>query len=249
MTARNVYLNGDYSLAKSKGFDICQLKYDGWYTTAVHREKEVDFFSETQRLYASANSTGLDGCILTGEFMRGTQWSQHPDRKGRFFVYDIAAIFGEPITNESYITRLKLIRKLTLPSTYSLVDTYRIEDFDTLWTRYVLREGWEGVVFRRTGSVLGDAIMRQKREYSLDGVVVGFEPGLGKYEGSLGAVRVAVGENVTSVGGGFTDAERADIWGNQAQYLGRVLEFTCNAIFESGNVRHPRFVRWREDKQ
>lgn len=248
MTVRNVYLNGDVELARQKGFDIVQLKLDGWYCTAIHHAAEVEFYSETNRQFATATSAGLDGCILIGEFMRGTQWSQHPDRKGLFFVYDIAAVFGEPITNETYITRYKLLRKLPLPSSYRLVDCYRIEDFDSTWQRYVMCEGWEGVVFRRSSSILGDAIMRQKREYSLDGTVVGFEPGLGKYEGSLGAVRVAVGENVTSVGGGFTDVERRNIWTAQTNYLGRVMEFTCNAIFESGNVRHPRFVRWRDDK-
>ena len=246
--SRNLYLNGDYQLAKSRGFDICQLKLDGWWCRAIHAHGGVDFRSETDRSFGSAALGGLDGCTLIGEFMRGTQWSQHVDRKGRFFVFDVWSVFGEPITTESYVTRYKILRKLRLPSTYSLVDTYRIDDQPALWDRYILREGWEGVVYRRSSSTVDDAVMREKREYSIDGTVVGFEPGMGKYEGSLGAVRVAYGENVTSVGGGWTDAERHAIWANQTAFLGRVCEFTANAIFESGNVRHPRFVRWRDDK-
>lgn len=247
--ARNLYLNGDYALAKSRNFDLCQLKYDGWWCKALHNSGGVDFRSETDRSFGSAALGGLDGCILIGEFMRGTQWSQHPDRKGRFYVYDIWAVFGEPITTETYVQRYKILRKIQLPPAYSLVDTYRIDDQPALWERYVLREGWEGVVYRRSTSPIDDAIMREKREYSLEGTVVGFEPGLGKYAGSLGACRVAVGQaNTTLVGGGYSDAERVHIWTNQSGYLGRVMEFTANAIFESGNVRHPRFVRWRDDK-
>jgi ATP-dependent DNA ligase len=247
--SRNLYLNGDLATAKARGFDICQMKYDGWWCKCVTHSGTAHYHSETDREFGTSSGFDLDGCILIGEFMRGTQWSQHPDRKGRFFIYDLWAIFGEPITNETYLERYRLLRKLTLPSVYTLVDTYRIDNQPALWERYVLREGWEGVVYRRSVSTLDDAVMREKREYSLEGTVVGFEPGLGKYEGSLGAVRVAYGQNTTSVGGGFTDAERVDIWGNQQTYLGRVMEFTANAIFESGNVRHPRFVRWREDKQ
>jgi len=245
---RNLYLNGDYPTAKARGYDICQLKYDGWWCRAIHSSGGVDFRSETDRSFGSVALGGLDGCVLIGEFMRGTQWAQHPDRKGRFFIYDLWSIFGEPITNETYTARLRLLRKLTLPSVYTIVDTYRINDQPALWERYVLREGWEGVVYRRSSATLDDAIMREKREYSFEGVVVGFEPGLGKYESSLGACRVAYGQNTTSVGGGFTDEERRTIWNNRAVYLGRVCEFTANAVFESGNVRHSRFIRWRDDK-
>lgn len=246
--SRNLYINGDLELAKARGYDIVQLKYDGWWCKATFDAGVATYYSETSREFGASASFGLDGCILIGEFMRGTQWSQNPARKGRFFVYDIWAIFGEPITDETYTVRYRLLRKLTLPSVYTLVDCYRIDDFHATWERYVLREGWEGVVFRRSTSTVDDAVMRQKREYSLDGTVIGFTPGLGKYEGSLGAIKVAVNNTTTDVGGGFTDDERTAIWNNQTLYLGRVMEFTANAIFESGAPRHPRFVRWRDDK-
>lgn len=249
MSARNIYLNGDEKLAKERGYDIVQLKYDGWFCRATAQAGQFHYHSETEREFATSSDFGLDGCTFYGEFMRGTQWSQHPDRKGTFYVFDIGAIFHEPITSESYHTRYRLLRKLSLPSTFRLVECFRIGDYHSVWDRYVLREGFEGVVFRRASSTLQDAVIRCKREFTIDGTVVGFEPGQGKYQSSLGAVRVTYNDgNITSVGGGFTDAERDAIWSEQSRYLGRVLEFTANAIFESGNVRHPRFVRWRDDK-
>ena len=122
MSARNVYLNGDYELAKARGYDLVQLKYDGWFCRATAFAGQLHYHSETDREFAQSDDFKLDGCTLYGEFMRGTQWSQHPDRKGLFYVFDIGAIFGEPITNETYTARYRLLRKLQLPSVFRLVD-------------------------------------------------------------------------------------------------------------------------------
>lgn len=250
MSDRNLYLNGTYDLAVSRGYDLIQLKYDGWWCKANFVDGVAHYHSETDREFDTSHSFGLDGCTLIGEFMRGTQWSQQPQHKGRFYVYDIWSIFGEPITTETYSARYKLLRKLKLPSVYSLVENFRIGDFDPVWSRYIMREGFEGVVFRRTTSNMGDAIMRCKREYTLDGIVVAFGQGQGKYSDTLGYVTVQLPSGTTTdVGGGFTDAERDAIWNDKPAYLGKVMEFTANAIFESGAPRHPRFVRWREDKR
>ena len=250
MNERNLYLNGTYELAVQRGYDLLQLKLDGWWCRAVFESGVAHYHSETGRQFDTSHSFDLDGCVLIGEFMRGTQWSQQPQHKGRFYVYDIWSIFGEPITTESYSARFRLLRKLNLPSVFSLVDCFRIGDFDSVWNRYIMREGYEGVVFRKSTSTREDAIMRCKREYSLDGIVTGFKPGLGKYADTLGAVQVTLPTGTTTdVGGGFTDAERDEIWREQSRFLGRVMEFTANAIFESGAPRHPRFVRWREDKR
>lgn len=246
---RDPYLTGDAKLAASRGYDIAQLKLDGWWCEAIAAHGEFTYYSETGREFARSSSFGLDGCTIRGEFMRGTQWSQHPDRKGRFYLYDITKIHGEEFTTEPYATRYRALRKLKLPECFTPVASYPISNSDALWNRFVLNEGYEGLVFRRSSAPLGDAIFRCKREYTLDGIVTAFIPGKGKYEGSLGAVTATLPNgNTTDVGGGFTDAERHAIWSNQPTYLGRVMEFTANAIFESGAPRHPRFVRWRNDK-
>lgn len=245
---KNLYLDADVILARERGFNICQLKLDGWWCRAVHAAETVTFYSETDREFARAHVSDLNGCTLIGEFMRGTQWSQHRDRKGLFFVYDITRLFGVPIIEETYHQRYKMLRRLKLPSVYRLVENFRTDNFESIWQRYVLHEGYEGVVFRRLESTIDDAIIRHKRVYTLDGIVIGFEPGNGKYSESLGAVRVSVGKGVTTVGGGFSDAERHHIWVHQTRFLGKVMELEASAIFESGAARHPRFVRWREDK-
>lgn len=47
---------------------------------------------------------------------------------------------------------------------------------------------------------------------------------------------------------GFDDAMRADITENYTDYIGRVFEVTGQEQFNSGAIRHPRFVQWRDDK-
>ncbi len=252
MDNRNMYLNGDITEARANGYDIVQLKYDGWWTKAIFGPTAVEFYSETGRPYNGAGpSPDMVGCVLIGEMMRGTQWSTDDSRRGKFFVYDISSAHGTATRDLTYIQRYKVLRTLKLPTWCILVQGFPMAQAEVIWQKYVMTDGYEGIVFRKTSSPLTDAIMRQKREYTCDGYAIGFEEGLGKHEGRLGAVVVASGENGKEgrVGTGFSDAEREEIWNNQTKFLGKPMEYTANALFESGNVRHARFVRWREDKQ
>lgn len=249
ITNRNDYIDGEIALAKERGYDIVQLKLDGWWCRTVCNPHQTEFYSETGRLFDTMNPCQLDGTVLIGEFMRGTQWSQHQSRTGKYFVYDIWSAYGKPLTTETYLRRYQMLCKLKLPSLFQVVQCFHISDAEAVWQRFVMSEGYEGIVFRRSVSPMDDVIMRCKREYTLDGIVVGFEPGLGKHDGRLGALRVQMASGATTnVGTGFTDDERQAIWDNQLNWLGKTIEFTANAVFESGNVRHARFVRRRDDK-
>lgn len=57
--------------------------------------------------------------------------------------------------------------------------------------------------------------------------------------------------NVIIVGecGGFNDNLREQIQNNSQEYIGKVMEVKANEIFsDTGKLRHPRFLRFREDK-
>lgn len=48
---------------------------------------------------------------------------------------------------------------------------------------------------------------------------------------------------------GMTDLEREEFTRNKFEYIGKVIEVECNEIFkDTGKMRHPRFIRVREDK-
>ena len=89
-----------------------------------------------------------------------------------------------------------------------------------------------------------------KQAETADAVVIGREPGQGKYTGATGALilgqydaRGALVE-VARIAG-FSDAVRSTL-GSTTH--GRVVEFRFQSRTTSGRFRHPRFVRFRPDK-
>jgi ATP-dependent DNA ligase len=72
-------------------------------------------------------------------------------------------------------------------------------------------------------------------------------------QGTMGAIAGGMyldGElkAVCSVGGGFTDEIRQEIWEHKKRYLGKVFEATGKSIFRMTTLRHPVFSRWRPDR-
>lgn len=111
----------------------------------------------------------------------------------------------------------------------------------------------EGIVLKKLESpyVFGDNPywIKMKYEETVDGVVVGFEEGVGRLSGSLGALIVDLfsGKRVR-VGGGFSDSQRREIWDKLELYLGRTVEFKANGKTKYGATNHAVFITFRYDK-
>jgi ATP-dependent DNA ligase len=186
--------------------------------------------------------------------MYGTEWAQDPSRKGKVFLHDVYEFEGNPLTEVSYASRYNalIINKHILPKNFELVSCVPINQYPTVWDSCVVHDSFEGVVFRKSFGKLGETILREKLVVTMDGIIIGFDIGdqIGKYKDTLGAVKVLLRNGkVVRVGGGFTDAMRDEIWGNQSGYLDKCCEVKGNREFSSGSLRHPNFVRWREDKE
>lgn len=78
-----------------------------------------------------------------------------------------------------------------------------------------------------------------------------------KYENCLGGLIVSREGVLVRVGGGFTDAERETIWKlyqldqqatSEKQLIGRLIEVEFHEVTPDGSLRHPRFIRFRDDK-
>ncbi len=85
---------------------------------------------------------------------------------------------------------------------------------------------------------------------TIDLIVTGYKPGkFGKYYKQVGALLVSTieGEELARVSG-MDDETRLEITNNQNAYLGRVVEVRYQYIGDKGRLRHPAFVRWRDDK-
>lgn len=87
---------------------------------------------------------------------------------------------------------------------------------------------------------------------SADVVIINAFEGEGKYRGSLGGIVVLHGNVSVKVGGGFSDLQRQEfweVWNNCRNSLeGRLVEVEYHEETPDGSLRHPRFIRFRDDK-
>ena len=247
--------------ARSLGFDLVQPKYDGWWVL-------VDFDGSYGTIYSTSGrplgniilkSAWFDGVKLIGEFMYGTNWAQS-HVPGRIYIHDcITGLDGKDFSQVPYYDRLKEVDKLIhfiASDQLVLVPTFHMNDVDGLWSYLVDEQGYEGLVYKNSSSKLDPHSVwfgRTKKDFTQDFIVMGFIEGNGKHKGSLGAIEcglIVKGQltKITRVGGGFSDNQRAVIWNDQKLYLGRVIEVTGKQLFPSGALRHPNFIRFRDDK-
>ncbi len=117
--------------------------------------------------------------------------------------------------------------------------------------------GIEGFVFKN-GNLLD--WHKWKPVKTIDVVVSGFIDGDGKYIGLIGAMACSVYQHVT-IGNrrrsalveianvsGMDDRTRILISDDEEGHLGRVAEVAYQYVGSKGRLRHPRFMRWRDDK-
>lgn len=248
---RQDYKDADLAQASTATCDIVQLKYDGWWDRIVIKQGRADHYTRTQRIVRSdvIQDTSLD-CVLIAELMHGTQWSQHPERLGQVFVFDCWAWGDMSLLGSSYRDRYRVARMAVqaLGKNFNLVPCYPFADVRHLWNQQVINGDFEGLVFRRGSDSVAFPVYRHKKTVTDELVCDGFNVGQGKYANTLGALRGHNRDGVEmDVGGGLTDAQRDEIWANQSAYLGRTFEVEAKARFESGSLRHPNFIRWRDD--
>lgn len=89
-----------------------------------------------------------------------------------------------------------------------------------------------------------------KPEKTIDLICTGFTDGAGKYTNLIGSIEgsLADGRAVASVSG-MDDQVRRDISFDKNACIGRVFECKYQRVESKGRLRHPRFVRWRDDKR
>mgnify|MGYP001564999932 CR=1 FL=1 len=183
----------------------------------------------------------------------------------KFYVYDCIPIkdWENQKCNITYTDRLKLLRTVIA----NIADRKRIIDAPTDKVNSAaeaieihkehLKAGYEGSVLKavegkyqwKRVSIKSGEMIKLKPFKDEDLEIVDIVEGEGKYEGSLGSI-VVRGNNVanTSVGSGFTDADRKEIWGNKNKYLGRTAQIKYFEISEDKVLRFPIFERIRTDK-
>lgn len=141
----------------------------------------------------------------------------------------------------------------------------------------LLEAGYEGLILRDPNApykcgrstVKEGYLLKLKRFMDAEAVVIGFEERmhngneavvnvLGRRErsshkdnktgrGDLGAIRVKFGDIEFSIGTGFDDNSRRDIWNNRSAYLGALVKFKYFPVGVKDAPRFPVFLGWRAE--
>tara|TARA_R110000868_G_scaffold39869_4_gene138426 strand:- start:6107 stop:6865 length:759 start_codon:yes stop_codon:yes gene_type:complete len=108
----------------------------------------------------------------------------------------------------------------------------------------IVDNGGEGVMIRHPGMkyVIGRSheLLKVKPELELVADVIGWEPGLGKYEKMVGALRCKWQDKEFSVGSGMTDADRTSKY---APAIGSRIIVKYQCLTDAGIPRFPRFSK------
>ena len=107
--------------------------------------------------------------------------------------------------------------------------------------------GGEGLMLRRADSRhrggRSDDLLKYKPFADADAVVIGHNPGKGKYEGQLGSLRVRAHDGtVFNVGSGLSDALR-----RHPPSIGSTITYKYQGLTKNGLPRFPVFLRLRRD--
>lgn len=252
-------------LSPQDGFQykFLQLKYDGiWARIVFGNDGEYRVYSKTgqqkdkqrtpQTYFVHGNAV-----ILIGEYMFGSQWAERPDRKGKIFVFDCIQD-GDDIATLPYNRRYQIaesvVKALGDPR-FVMVKNYEASKVGDLWLEIESKESHEGLILRDWRSTYYTTLTKLKRSVEDDFVVMEVLEGQGKHQGRMGSLRLGQYDpedghvhEVMDVGGGFSDLERELIWENRTMTINRVCLVEGKSRFSSGALRHPNFVRFRDDK-
>ena len=127
-----------------------------------------------------------------------------------------------------------------------------IGEIDDVHAEYV-REGYEGAMIKDPDAPYrfgrSYAVMKLKDFHDVDLKIAGFVEGTGRHVGKLGAVVVNYEGVDVQVGSGFSDDLREQIWSNQNDFIGRLIEIRYQEVTPDGSLRFPTFVCFRNDRK
>lgn len=173
------------------------------------------------------------------------------DYEIRFYMFDLIHNQGEDVTQEEQRERISQLEEVA-PDHDDLVEVIDTDhDIDASLER-AKEDGYEGIIIKDMNSEYqfkrSNAWRKIKvTEETVDLKVVEFERRQGEDADTLGGLGLETkdGHFVGYVGTGFTDAQAKDIWENQDEYMGKVVEIQFEGFDEK--LRFPSFKYFRED--
>jgi DNA ligase-1 len=184
--------------------------------------------------------------VLEPDVFKGTPSPAYEARKKRLAkLFENAALYAPTLHNLLYVHEYKVI-----------------ESIDA-WAHYeqFRREGYEGAILKDPFALYelkrSYAWMKMKDIIDVDLQIVDIYEGEGKYKDMMGGfvcVDPSTGQE-TRVGGGWDDSQRSKYWEgwwatdpHGSMLKGKFIEVHAHEYTPEGKLRHPRFIRWRPDK-
>lgn len=163
----------------------------------------------------------------------------------RFMIFDL------PEHDGTFTQRIATMQQLTkqVTSPYlSMIKQFKLTTVEQLNQTLdkVVNNNGEGLMLHH-----GDAyyhigrttsIMKLKKHYDAEAIVIAHIEGKGKYQGILGAIKVKTNEGIIfKIGSGFTDKER-----HKPPAIGSLITYRYNGKTQAGIPRFARFFRVRK---
>ncbi len=259
-----IMLAHKFNIAKVEFPCYVSKKIDG--VRAIYKDGE--FFSRGGFVYEGLfflknqmQRFGMHGKILDGELAipgvpfqesSGLIRSKLEAPKVIFYIFDDIT---RDLTFEHRLSRLYEHNLKTRESDNIEVIRHRkVYDHEEINLHYnrALDLGYEGLVVKTL-----DHLYKNRRSYdwmklknisSEDLEVISLEEGTGKNKGLLGAVVCKYKDRTVNVGTGFTDVEREIFFKEPELIVGHIIEVLYHEQTETGSLRHPRYLRLRDDK-
>lgn len=213
-----------------------------------------DSFDLTRRtLRASTKPYDLSG--LTEQTIAGKRKKDAPHYigklKARFWFYDL------PDADLTYRSRRMDMATLAMnfpeyTATPETEELYTIAEINA-WFSKARLAGHEGIMVKRVDhkwepTRRPDSWMKLKPNDEVDGRIIGFTDGKGKFAGLIGSLICEAEDGSTFTISGMTDVERHDFTLAKAEMLGVWVTATYMERDTQGGYRHPQFHRIHEEK-
>lgn len=261
---------------KLDGLRCIVVKNNGEVTMYTRSGSVLETLPTIKRIVQNAS---WDGFVLDAEVM-GADWNEtasvamsyktaKDDSSMVLHVFD-AMPFADWHDQETTLTladRVELsqdlIDKVNNPSVI-VVPGKTVNNINELLKYYneCMEKGYEGIMLKDLNAHYAfkrsKAVLKMKPVTTYEGVIVGhYEGNVGsKREGMWGGFNVVMPNGVvTRVGGGYTDALKAEIDIDPDSYLGKIVEvegqpdpLTADGLTRDGKVRFPVFTRFRDPR-
>ena len=252
---------GDYP--DKSTYDVCELKYDGIFGQLLIDDRSWAIWSRTGNLKRFGSlSRSWPRTLLFSEFIFGSEWSKdNPSLYGKLAVFSAAMIDGcSTIDHTNSDLRCMLLSVVDdlgnedIEEGLFLVEQFPVHQAPSLWTSRVEEQKYEGLIFKNSGSMWSSGFGRMKANFTMDYVCMGFEESDSITYAGIGVKSVLGGlyhgEKLvqTCRVGGLTAEQREEFLDNPDRYIGRTFEAEGKKLSKRKSLRHPNFIRWRDDK-